>query len=450
MVAMVGDSYDREELAAALWSTYPLGADEALRAPSEHFPDGALLGRFRLDPLDPQRVDGEAVDVLAGAGPGYDPIHQALLERAGRSLLVTDAELDELFTLIETHWCGPWDAPWQLIGLLPPTSGEAPDVMAPTFQAVQLVTVGSGHPGTGLQGLIAPPPVFGLWLVFEGFDRDDDGNRIGEHRMHLVVLADGRWGIRKVRRVDSPYHPRPDSTLGGERVDERVRAGRDDAPFTTSSTDAIGGTVPETLARVLQVSLEPAIEPHEGLLRLLARISVDTARQGVTSIAGVDPTTLAAVMASAHAAGDDALTVDQLDVLVDEIASRAAQDGDWLDDALLLRVERSDALHTAAGVYRALARIDDTTAGWLGSALLAARAAEEAGPVAESLRRLARREPALAERLLRVIDHRRDVWNIRANDDAAIAVRMTLAGAVGRNEPCPCGSGRKAKHCCLR
>ncbi len=23
-------------------------------------------------------------------------------------------------------------------------------------------------------------------------------------------------------------------------------------------------------------------------------------------------------------------------------------------------------------------------------------------------------------------------------------------GRVGRNEPCPCGSGKKFKHCCLR
>jgi hypothetical protein len=294
--------------------------------------------------------------------------------------------------------------------------------------------------------------VFGLWLVFEGYDRDDEGNRIGEHRMHLVVLADGRWGIRKVRRPDSRYRPRPGSTLGGEPVDEQVRAERDAMSFATSGADSIGGVVPETLARVLQVSVEPTIDPYEGLLRLLARISTAGSANDVASVAGVDPVTLAAVMASAQAASpEEELTVDDLDAHVGEIVKRVAEgDDDWLDDEMLLRVERADALHTAAGAYRALADIDDTSAGWLGSALLAARAAEEAGAVTASLGELARREPALAERLVRVIEHRRAVWGIRANDDAAFAVRMTLAGAVGRNEACPCGSGRKSKHCCRR
>ena len=28
--------------------------------------------------------------------------------------------------------------------------------------------------------------------------------------------------------------------------------------------------------------------------------------------------------------------------------------------------------------------------------------------------------------------------------------KITAAGRVGRNDPCPCGSGRKYKHCCMR
>jgi uncharacterized protein YecA (UPF0149 family) len=38
----------------------------------------------------------------------------------------------------------------------------------------------------------------------------------------------------------------------------------------------------------------------------------------------------------------------------------------------------------------------------------------------------------------------------RSHGVAGIAEAVEDKGRVGRNEPCPCGSGRKFKACCLR
>jgi preprotein translocase subunit SecA len=65
--------------------------------------------------------------------------------------------------------------------------------------------------------------------------------------------------------------------------------------------------------------------------------------------------------------------------------------------------------------------------------------------------------------LMKLVDKVR-VLKIRTNadtpHDAAQAVRAQTGGAkqpakvagkkVGRNDPCPCGSGKKYKHCCGR
>src|SRR5262249_33080522 len=46
----------------------------------------------------------------------------------------------------------------------------------------------------------------------------------------------------------------------------------------------------------------------------------------------------------------------------------------------------------------------------------------------------------------------RAVWpgEARSHGLAGIAEAVRAKGWVGRNEPCPCGSGKKFKACCLR
>jgi len=38
----------------------------------------------------------------------------------------------------------------------------------------------------------------------------------------------------------------------------------------------------------------------------------------------------------------------------------------------------------------------------------------------------------------------------RQNNDSAPAPVVNDGKKVGRNDPCPCGSGKKYKHCCLK
>ncbi|MFN5688781.1 YchJ family metal-binding protein, partial [Bradyrhizobium sp.] len=55
-----------------------------------------------------------------------------------------------------------------------------------------------------------------------------------------------------------------------------------------------------------------------------------------------------------------------------------------------------------------------------------------------------------------VSQFRRDddgVWRFVAGDTRALVVepkRTAGAAKVGRNDPCPCGSGKKSKFCCGR
>jgi uncharacterized protein YecA (UPF0149 family) len=41
-------------------------------------------------------------------------------------------------------------------------------------------------------------------------------------------------------------------------------------------------------------------------------------------------------------------------------------------------------------------------------------------------------------------------WRRKADAEGARQERAAMAGPVGRNEPCPCGSGLKFKKCCGR
>ena len=40
-----------------------------------------------------------------------------------------------------------------------------------------------------------------------------------------------------------------------------------------------------------------------------------------------------------------------------------------------------------------------------------------------------------------------DYWQARGRDKGRVGV--AASGKIGRNQPCPCGSGRKYKKCCL-
>jgi hypothetical protein len=457
------------DIAAALWSGYPDGAESALLDPTDSFPAGALLGRFRLDPLDPTRTGGGPVDVLAvDAGDEYTQIRCQLLDRALHAAVLSDGMVDELLDSIDKMWFGPWDDPWQLIGLVP--AGEAAGWPIPPYDGAdagagahlevcllqQLVPVGLGHPGEVLYGLIAPPPVFGLVLVNEGYERDDAGRRIGEIRMFILALADGRWGFRCVRRDDSPYSPSADSTVGGTPVGESEHK-RDESTRTIRwGYEALAGTLPETLARVLQVSVDTDVDPYETVLRILASSAANLAEAGwgVADVARLDPAAVACfgiqLLEHVERGGDEAAAIATVASFTELLGERAAGgDGDWLDDAMLAKVQPHHALQTAAGAYRALEHIGDTEAAWLGPELMAGRAAELAGAVSASLATVARHDPTLAERLARVVEHRRARWDVSSDDDVGAAVRMAVARGRGRNDRCPCGSGRKVKRCCM-
>jgi tetratricopeptide (TPR) repeat protein len=41
-------------------------------------------------------------------------------------------------------------------------------------------------------------------------------------------------------------------------------------------------------------------------------------------------------------------------------------------------------------------------------------------------------------------------WLVNTAAEVAMAAQRSLVRKVGRNDPCPCGSGRKYKHCCLQ
>jgi len=41
----------------------------------------------------------------------------------------------------------------------------------------------------------------------------------------------------------------------------------------------------------------------------------------------------------------------------------------------------------------------------------------------------------------------RKLATLRATEDSAMDTRL-VSGKVGRNDPCPCGSGTKYKRCC--
>jgi uncharacterized protein len=49
---------------------------------------------------------------------------------------------------------------------------------------------------------------------------------------------------------------------------------------------------------------------------------------------------------------------------------------------------------------------------------------------------------------VRAIRHLREACGLPLVPLAARPVSEAGAGAPGRNEPCPCGSGKKYKHCC--
>lgn len=480
------DNKRRRQLADILWDPYPGKGETALLNPTDTFPEGSLLGPYRLDPLDPNRRDGPPVDLLGhdpadGDSPDvdrYEPIRRQLAERALQAAVLSDRLLNQLLERIEVRWCHGWDQPWQVIGLAATRAlaglaaghdldeldrAYAAGTPFETVTAVPLVPAGEGHPGDALHGLIAPPVVFGLILVNEGYEKDDDGRRIGEIRMQLVVLADGRWGLRHTRRNDSPWQPQRDSTLVGTPVTAADLAARDKGGFTTDSFDALAGVLPETLARVLQVAVEPDIDPHETLLRLLAAAAVNVLprRSPSGDLARIDPATVAytgtAVIdllerqTATTGSPDQASAVRAMRAIVEGLHRKARDnDGDWLDDDQLRRITRDHALHAAAGAYRAVEHVDDTTAAWLGSQLMAARAGELAGPVTASLATIGRNNPATAQRLARIVEHRRNIWQVTSDDALTLGVTMAFGDAVGRNAPCPCRSGRKYKHCCLR
>lgn len=63
------------------------------------------------------------------------------------------------------------------------------------------------------------------------------------------------------------------------------------------------------------------------------------------------------------------------------------------------------------------------------------------------------KEHLYQEALLKeAISGARAIWpgEARAHGPAGIAEAVREMGGVGRNEPCPCGSGKKFKVCCLR
>lgn len=464
-MALMDDTHDIPEavrdLAAVLWQVYPEGAQTALLEPSETFPYGTLLGPFRLDPFDLHRTSGESIDVLAGEGDGrYDPLRAALLERAHRAALLPTEVLDRMFEVIEADWCGPWDSPWQLLGLvgtdLPGFGSPDPSGLS-SVGIIPLTECGLGHTGNSLTGLIAPPPVFGLWLVDEGFERDDAGRRIGESRLHIVVLADGRRWLRRAHRKDSPYQPFPDSTIGGIPFDPEMHV------RTTTGVVAfefVSGLVPEAVARVLQVAAVPETDPYEGLLRLTVSIASAVANAGgdITDIARVDPVVLAHIGSVVTSPRDSTgkfgdLGIDAMAAYIDRFLTDVDTlvhngDGDWLAVEHLSGIDHSSARSAAAGFQRASSRLDDTTAAWFGTELLAERAAWESGSMADALTALRNCNTAQAARLARVISNRAAVWGVELDNATASAIAQALAVPVGRNNPCPCGSGRKAKHCC--
>ena len=68
--------------------------------------------------------------------------------------------------------------------------------------------------------------------------------------------------------------------------------------------------------------------------------------------------------------------------------------------------------------------------------------------------RLSQADPRFGQRILgKVIRLRKRIArDVRASDpEAVVSATVTRTSQrVGRNDPCPCGSGRKYKQCCLR
>lgn len=126
--------------------------------------------------------------------------------------------------------------------------------------------------------------------------------------------------------------------------------------------------------------------------------------------------------------------------------------------------ERSDRPGLVQLARAVLVRDDVPSAARAGAELVVADAAEQAGDAiaAEaSLRRAVDALPTSAPALLRLADYAELRGDARAaasllrragasQDDVDDVEHWADAGApgVGRNDPCPCGSGRKAKRCC--
>ena len=68
--------------------------------------------------------------------------------------------------------------------------------------------------------------------------------------------------------------------------------------------------------------------------------------------------------------------------------------------------------------------------------------------------RLSQSDPRFGQRILgKVIRLRKRIARDLRTSDPEAVVSSTVIGSnrrVGRNDPCPCGSGRKYKQCCLR
>jgi hypothetical protein len=459
-------------LAEVLWAPLPSTFDTDLRRPCETFPGGTLLGRFRLDPLDPSVTSGVPVDVLDECvDDRYLALRDVITQRALRAAMFPEEAFGPLVARLNSFHEGSWDGPWQLYGLVGSDVVLAdvrldqvvPDVMAEqvggSFGVVPLVGQGWGHPADGLEGLIAPPSVFGLVLGNEGYMKDDAQNRVGELRMFVVVLADGRWWTQSFIRHDSPFKPLRSSTLGGLPFPPIDGDGHE----TSESGRSLSGRVPETLGRVLQVAFEPAVDPRETLLRWMAYVTARQAEEGgdICEVARMDPAVVGLVTATAMFA-DDFCSFDEVDTprlgaamseAVDQMMEAARDgDGDWLDRQLVDAVSVSMAVHVCAAVYRAQHGLSDAAAAWFGSELLAGRLAWDIGPVRQSLEHAARYDTALAARVGAVIDWRREVWGVEeaVEDRVTVSVPSASAPSVRRNGPCPCQSGRKHKHCCGR
>jgi len=48
-----------------------------------------------------------------------------------------------------------------------------------------------------------------------------------------------------------------------------------------------------------------------------------------------------------------------------------------------------------------------------------------------------------------VLELQAEIRRLQALAEARLALAQTGGRRVGRNDPCPCGSGRKFKRCCL-